>query len=233
MRSNTSLTLRLIDCRMKREKRNFFQVERRNRRCLLSCSVCGLASGRNGCCDTSDDSNDTGNVRCLLFSKSSIFTWFSSSILPVCTDWLQLFDVLIDDFALVDAFFIALSAFVLFVLLLFLTRRDRRNKLRGIENARRTNFFFSLNACVILASSLLIIELGLAVAVGVVFVFDCFCCCCCRDGDSGACWLMWSFWSSLGIFYQYYYIWNRSVLINTNKLPINIWIYVYTRTHRA
>lgn len=225
---------------MKREKRSFFHVERRNRRCLLSCS--GLASGRCCCCcccfsskcDISDDDNDdTGNVRCLLFSAFSIFNLFCSSQF-VCTDSLQLFAATVavvaaaDEFSLVDVDILAVVA----ELLIFM-RRDKRNKFLGIENARRTSFFFSLNACVTLAISLLMVEFGLPFEFAAIFVSCRFCCgCCCCFG----CWLLiWSFWSSLGIVYKNVRRNGKALtntLINIHNEHIRIW-HKHTSNARA
>lgn len=187
MFTTNEITLRLIDCRIKRVNRNFFQVDRRNRRCLLSSDlVSGSWCGFVAKCDISDDNVDTGNIRCLLFSTFSAFNLFWSSE-SICADWLQPSDGVVGEFASLPV-----DILVDVAELLIFTRRDKRNRFLGIENARRTSFFFSLIACVALANSLLMPAFGLAFVFAAVLVSRCCCCC---------CWLIWSIWSSLGIVY--------------------------------
>lgn len=107
----TPMLLDVICCAMR--ERNFFQAERRNSRCLVSCSGCG------GCCSGID---------------FSLMEWLPSFVLAtIATD---------DDCDSVVAF--GCNSLFDGVFVLLFARRDKRNGLRGIENARRIVFFFSL-----------------------------------------------------------------------------------------
>lgn len=138
-------------------ERNFFQAERRNIRCLLSCSCVGCSCV--GC-------SDTFNV-------------------PF-NDWLKFFLFALSPVLVTSATIVSAFGSLVFATFGLFTRRDKRNGLRGIENARRMFFFFSLplSFCT---------ETFVATTLFLLFMIWFVCCCDCDETDAAGATAVHSF----------------------------------------